>query len=247
MKSVLRIFPFLLLSITACNKENAPDCFQKGGEEISTQRAMPFKVQSITCSDLVDLELFPSEVPFLEVSGPKNLLPELITDLENGRISIRNENTCNIVRSYKPRLKVKVGVGEELSYLELNGQGEVFSKDTLHLDQLEIVARESVGDVRLLLNCEELKCINHAGLSNFSFLGEGRKAEFFHQGYGQMKADAFSANEVYSNNNSIGELWVFSNSYLFAYIGAKGNILYRGSPLQVDASISGSGDLISLD
>jgi len=247
MKSILRIFPFLMLPLMACNKENAPDCFQKGGEEISTQRAIPFQVQSIVCSDLIDLELFQSDAPFLEVSGPKNLLPELMTEFENGRISIRNENSCNIVRSYKPRLKVKVGVGEDFAYLELNGQGEVFSNDTLRLEKLEIVAQESVGDLRLILNCDDLKCINHAGVSNFSFLGEGRKAEFFHQGYGQMNAQDFIASEVYSNNNSIGELKVFSNAYLFAYIGAKGNLLYRGSPIQIDASITGSGDLIALD
>ena len=248
MKSLLRIFPFfLLLPFLACNKENAPDCFQKGGEEKSLQRIVPFHPESIKCYDLVDVELFQSDVPFVEVSGPQNLLPELITEFENASLEIRNENTCNIVRSYKPRLKVKIGVNSDFAYLELNGQGDVFSSDTLRTDKLEVVAQESVGDVSLILNCDDLKCINHAGVSNFSFRGEGRKAEFFHQGYASMNSEDFTASEVYSNNNSIGELKVFSNAYLFAFIGSRGNLYYKGAPIQVDASVTGSGNLIAID
>lgn len=241
------IYFFTFMSLLSCNKENAPDCFQKGGEEKHVQRTLPFHPESIVCNDLVDLELIPSNEPFMEVSGPQNLLPELITEFENGNIEIRNENTCNLVRSYKPRLKVKIGVNSGFAYLGLNGQGDVFSSDTLRMDKLEIVAQESAGDVSLMLNCEDLKCINHAGVSNFSFRGEGRKAEFFHQGFGRMNGEGFIASEVYSNNNSVGELKVFSNAYLFAFIGSKGNLLYRGSPTQVDASVTGSGNLISLD
>lgn len=247
MKSLLNVFPFFLLPFMSCNKENAPDCFQKGGEVISLQRVLPAQPQRITCSDLIDLELFQSDLPFLEVSGPKNLLPELITNYDNGNIEIRNENTCNIVRSYKPRLKVKIGVNSDFAYLELNGQGEVFSSDTLRTEKLEIMAQGCDGDLSFVLICEDLKCINHAGVSNFSFRGEGRKAEFFHQGYGGMNAEDFMASEVYSNNNSIGELKVFSNAYLFAFIGSKGNLLYRGSPSQLDANVIGSGALIALD
>lgn len=241
------LFLFTALSFIACNKENAPDCFQKGGEQRTVVRDIEQFPATVVCNDMIDLHLFQSDVPFLEVSGPKNLLPELMTNWSNASLEISNENTCNIVRSYSPRLSVRLGVNADFKNLDVNGQGEVSSQDTLFLEALEIVASESSGDVKLVLNCDDLKCINHAGVSNFTLSGIGRKAEFFHQGFGVMNAEKFEAAEVYSNNNSIGKLKVFSKDYLFAHIGSKGNLYYRGNPLEVDASVIGSGTLIALD
>jgi len=97
----------IMLFMLSCNKENAPDCFKRAGE-YSTVTRMTEPFSSIELNDYIQIELYDTTIYFVEITAPRNLLPEIETSVNNGRLKIVNNNTCNLVRSFKNKITVRI-------------------------------------------------------------------------------------------------------------------------------------------
>jgi hypothetical protein len=77
----------VFVTLLACNKEDAPDCFQHAGD-YKTERRDITSFDLIELRDYIGLELHDTDVYFIEITAPENLIPDISTEISNLRYEI---------------------------------------------------------------------------------------------------------------------------------------------------------------
>lgn len=234
----------LLAVLSSCNKEDAPDCFQKAGL-VTTEVRVPGEFTRIELRDYIQVELYDSMVFFIEVTAPRNLIPDIITDVNDGLLKIENRNTCNFVRSYSNRIIVRI-YAPAFPDIQNYGTGDIKSVNTIQSHYFKIENRKAAGKLTLAVDVDSLAIYTHTGVSDAVISGSSDKTYLFNQGLGFIDARNLVTAEAYVNNSSINDVYVFSSGYLFAFIQFSGNIYFAGSPDQVDEVVEGTGSVSPL-
>jgi len=225
----------------SCNKENAPDCFKRAGE-YSTVTRMTEPFSSIELNDYIQIELYDTTIYFVEITAPRNLLPEIETSVNNGRLKIVNNNTCNLVRSFKNKITVRI-YAPEFPYILNKGTGDITGMNTIECSRFEIENRQSAGVIRVNLQTDSTLILTHTGVSDCYLTGMCTNTSLFNQGLGTIDAQNLQTDYAFVNNSTINDVYVNSNIYLYAVINFSGNIYYSGNPNGIDQEIKGSGRL----
>lgn len=239
----------LLLSIVlllwSCNKESAPDCFKSAGEATTEKREL-FPFTSIELNDYIQIELYDTTSYFVEITAPKNLIPEIETEVREGQLRVRNHNTCNFVRSFKKKLTVRI-YAPAFPNIQNKGTGDITGINEIRSSYFKIENHHAAGAIRLQLNCDSTLIATHTGVCDIYLSGVSPKTSLFNQGYGVIDSRNLISSHVFINNSSISDVYAYSTEYLYASLRFSGNIYYLGHPNQVDSEIKGSGHLIKLN
>src|SRR5690606_27317619 len=93
-------FIFLLLvALTGCDKEDAPDCFQAAGVMVTREvEVEPF--HELIVHKGIRLFIQQGEEHKVVIETGKNLLGDISAEVENERLILRNANDCNFFRDY---------------------------------------------------------------------------------------------------------------------------------------------------
>lgn len=228
--------------LCSCNREDAPDCFKSAGPIEKESRSLA-AFDRIEVNDLFDIELVPSDSNYIVLEGPKNVLPKCITEVSNGVLHIRNDNTCNFVRSFKQRIEMKIHL-RELHEIQNRGTGNIFSTDTLRFDYLKVENRNAAGQVDILFVGDSIAAFTQTGVADIRLEGSVFKAELFNQGFGSINAHDLKSEQCYINNSSINDISAYCNGYLFVINYFSGKTEIFGSPDQADVFRNGSGPII---
>lgn len=78
----------VFVALLACNKKDAPDCFQQAGD-YKTERRDITSFDLIELRDYIGLELHDTDVYYIEITAPENLIPDISTEISNGKLEIR--------------------------------------------------------------------------------------------------------------------------------------------------------------
>lgn len=89
----------MVLIISACNSESAPDCFQNAGEIVRYDAVVP-DFTEITVFENVGLVLKEGSEIKVEVETGEFLRDEVEVTVKDGRLLLRDTNDCNYVRAY---------------------------------------------------------------------------------------------------------------------------------------------------
>src|SRR5688572_20402713 len=96
---------FVSLSLAGCQKENQFDCFKSTGKTTTVTRPLS-AFNSLRLQDDAQVILVQDSNSFVEIKGGTNLTDNILTEIKNQELTIRNINKCNWVRSYKPEITV---------------------------------------------------------------------------------------------------------------------------------------------
>lgn len=237
------LFATALLGLLSCNKPEAPDCFQVAGNNAIEVRTIS-AFRSLELRDDIDYELQQALDWSVTLEGPENLLSDVETSVNNNTLLIENNNTCNWVRSYKKRFRIRIA--GPMRYLLVNNYstGGVKSVGVLAQDTLIWNNRQAAGTIALQVNNAFASFQSHTGVADVQVQGQVTKLELFNQGVGLMDARLALAQEAYVNNSSINDVYVNATNYLFAYTQFSGNIYYKPySTLFIDKQLEGAGAL----
>ncbi len=241
------LFGTILITVVSllqgCNRENAPDCFQSAGDDKSIARDIePF--ESIEIFDYIQIELLDTNFTAVEITGPENLLPEVITEVKDGILIIRNDNTCNFTRSYKREITVRI-CSPEFKNIQNHGTGNLKSINTLNGNVFKIENRDAAGLIELDVDVDTAAVYTHTGVCDVVIKGRAFKSVLFEQGVGYTDASNLSSDFTYVNNSSLNNIFVNARVYLFGYVKFSGNIYFSGNPT-IDQEIDGEGRLIPI-
>jgi len=230
--------------IWSCNREVAPDCLQSAGKEVKIRRDIG-DFSSVELRDYLQIELCDSSEKFIEITGPQNILPDIITTLENGVLKISNSNTCNFVRSYKKKITLRI-YAPEFPDIQNYSTGDITSVNELNCSFLKIENRNASGTIRLNVNVDSIAIATHTGVADTFISGQSGKTFLFNQGVGIIDSRNLISGGAFVNNSSINDVFVNTNGYMYAYIKFSGNIFYRGTPENIDEEILGTGKVVGI-
>lgn len=227
------IFGLIVLSIVACNSDEAWDCFKTTGEEITDVRILDFFDQ-IEIRDEITLELVQDTAQYVEVIGGKNILPKISTLVEDRVLKISNDNTCDPVRSFKRDLIVRVH-SNNLKRIYTESVKNITSKDTLNFPSFTLEVFNAVGVFEILLN-GNFSCYVHSGSIDINVSGKSDSVYVYNAGLGFVNCKDLETPYFHLNHNSTGDAHVFSSNQLFVENEGVGTVYYSGNPNTVHIS-----------
>ncbi len=238
-----RAFPLLLLLLASCEAEQWDDCVTSTGPERLEERGLG-SFHRIVMEDRIDLVLENRESGTVVVEGGANLLDQVVTEVEAGTLTVRNENRCNWVRSFRPRITVRVPL-QTVMELELRGTGNVHAADTVRQQVFRIEQRNAQGTVDLPLAVDTCYVGMHTGAGDVRLAGRCGVAYLYSGFMGPIDAGALAAQEVNVNNSGVADIICRAQQRLNVQLFDVGDVRYYGDPL-VQATVTGSGFVVRL-
>ncbi len=223
----------------SCGKDSK--CGKSTGEiQTFTRDLAAFEKMNVF--DKIQIELRPSTINRATITCGKNLVDYIITEINGNQLTIRNENNCNFLRSYKKEIKIVLEF-TSLSRINFVAAGNVTCTDTIKQSYFEVEGEGCSGDFDLLFNTDSIRFNLATGNSNIILAGKTGLAYFYSGGTTIIDASKMSATICLANNSGTGDFKLNVINYLYAQIEEFGNILYTGNPT-VDKTGTGRGQLI---
>ncbi|MDP4281324.1 MAG: DUF2807 domain-containing protein [Bacteroidota bacterium] len=242
--SILLLVIFILLSgfliLPGCNKEGV--CISSTGPI----KREPRKISDFDSLDVrgnVNVFLHQDTINRVMVEAGENLLPGIVTEVENRQLTINNFNTCNWVRSYSKPINVYVSVKNLIKIYYLSS-GDITATDTLRSDSLHVEAWGGCGVIDLLMKTGSGQFILQMGTVDYKLRGICPITSIYAGDYGLFDCRNLKSSYTYVTNKGSNDCYVYSNYFLEATIGSIGNIYYTGNPLVIKTHIEGTGQLI---
>lgn len=237
------LFGFTIL-LSGCAKEKWDDCFTSTGP-ITEQLRTVGNFSEIRLYDRVNLVLEERSTGTLIVEAGRNLLGQIETDVSDGVLTIRNDNTCNWVRSFRPKITIKVSA-DQVARLELMGTGEVLSTATVHRSVFSVEQHKAQGSAVIALDVDTCYVGSHSGAGSITCTGSAAVAYLFSGIMGPIDAMGLDAGEVHLNNSGVADMRCHASSSLGVEIYGVGDVYYSGNPT-ITSNLQGSGQLIKVN
>ncbi len=230
-----------LFVFNSCSKEKTFDCVKSTGE-IKKENRYFDNFSSLSVEDNINVILVQSLPGMIILEAGDNLLPKLKCKQEGRKLTIKNDNTCNWVRSYDKPINLYVGVDQvkEISQLGYGTirEGEVVKTDTLRIYNL------TFGETNLTI---EAKFIGFQADDHGSFTIKGKANSMAGGCYrnGLVNTEGMNVPWMVFKNTSLITARIYSDSLLQAEIAGDGDIICNGLPGLVDYKHSaGKGTLL---
>ena len=241
MKSIFLVF-ILFFLFNSCKKENLCDCFKGTGKDIEeTRQLKPF--DEILVEDNIEVHLkIGTEFTAKIIAGSK-VMPLVKTDIENGKLKITDNNTCDFTRDYTRKISIIITV-PTINKITQNGTGNFFMDDEFICDRLSFYLSNS-GNLFINTNANIVYGSMHG---NGDVYVKGKiKSNFIYAG-GQGFYNSFdaSSDEMILTLNTSGSMKVSVNQFLKIDMVERstGDIFYKGNPSILTLNIKGTGKLI---
>jgi len=214
------------------------DCFKSTGDVITEHRSVPAFTE-VEVHDNVNLTFVQDSFTYIEVCAGENLLPLIVTEIQNGKLLIRNNNTCNWVRDYSIPINIFAHI-PKLRRVETYSSGKISSLNTLLCDTIEGNNRGN-GDIELNVSALEVYC-KHA-MGDNTFTGNAEYLYIYTTSIGFANCTGLIVNKATVINKGTGYSYVNACDKLDVELTSAGNIYYTGNPV-IQSIITGSGQLI---
>ena len=246
MKNQLIILLIATLALTSCKKNGVSNCFVSTGEITMDNRSIN-SFNSILLKDNVNLILKKADSNAIIVEAGKNLISGVKTDVgENGVLEIRNDNSCNWIRSYSSPINVYLNY-KVIDSIDYNSIGDITTENTLIADSLWIMAHEGAGKINMDVDVSTLYCSLHYGTLDIILRGKAGVSYIYSASFGLINTLDMESDYMYINNRSSNDIYVTAKTHIGATIDNIGNIYYTGNPITVSFNKNGTGELIELD
>lgn len=250
LKKYLLILPFLsLLVFSGCDTEDAPDCFQTAGKIIKKEYVLePF--EELIVYENINLFIEQDDDYKVVVETGENLMNEISAEVVDGRLILRNDNGCNLVRDYNIT-SIHVAV-PNLTWLQNAGNRVIKSVGELYfsniwlrsLNQERAKGVYTVGDFDLQLKSEYVR-VTGDDFSNFFLRGETDYLNLYiANGDGRVEAGELIAGTVEIQHRGTNKLIVNPQEVLKGEIRSTGDVISVNRPPVVEVEVFYSGKLI---
>jgi hypothetical protein len=226
----------------SCKKENRCDCFKSTGGMVTQSRNLS-GFNRLLVEDDVNVYIKQAAVFDVQVTAGENLIELIKTEVKNGELIIQNNNKCNFIRSYEPKINVYVTM-PEITYITHEGIGLIKSMNTFTTAEFDIWTKSS-GDIVLDVNNNKL----HTHLQrngDITVSGKTNELTCFADHSGVLEAKNLIASKyVWMISKTTGDTHFYITSGLIdiTMIGV-GNVYYSGNPTEIKVREEGKGRLI---
>lgn len=238
------IFSIVCLALVfSCKKPENRACYKSIGDESILER-------SLNDFSLLDLGphlkyiLVQDSVNKVIISGGKNLLNFIETNVEDDKLTIVNKNKCNFLRKLDNDIIVEIHF-KEIINIYSEATEEVFC-ESLTTDYLSLAMRDGIGRMKLNINVQSVNVIISHGWCNFELNGNANYAKFDVRSNGFGDAYGLNVNDsIHAVSNSSEYFKInASNCLLRSQTHENGDVWYLGTPIELEHFSYGSGQLL---
>ncbi len=238
MKNVFGLVLIALFTLS-CNAQWGKKI--KGNGNVVTIERSVGEYDAVAVAGWFDVDIVNGREGELSLQGEENLLEYIITEVKNGKLTIKVKKGYNLQSStWKRGILVTVPV-EEINSVALSGSGDIIGKDVLRADDFS-ASMSGSGDINLSVEADNLKTVI-SGSGDIELSGKARDFDVTISGSGDVDAFDLEADHVKANVSGSANIKVTANQSLTARVSGSGDILYKGDPDKVDSKASGSGDI----
>jgi hypothetical protein len=233
------IFIVAAFSFNGCKKENNCVCLKRTGTIIKDVRhTLPF--DEIIVED--NLKVFVIQDTFCEVTvqAGENLVSLIRTEVENGKLTITNNNRCNWTRSYDKPLNVIVRMQQCRSIVS-NGTEKITGLTAFTTDTVDLETRNS-GDIEFTVNNAKVRT-HMFGYGDMTLHGITSAHLCSIGGDGYIYASDLHTPYTWIQTFTSGISYVYATDLLTCIIDKDGDVYCAGNPAVVEKLQNGSGTL----
>lgn len=141
MKKILYILS--IITLLSCDSENAPDCFKSAGDLTEKEFTVtPFS--TITVFKNIELIITDDINYSVKVETGAHLIDEITASVVNGRLLLKDNNSCNLTRDYDA---VKIYItAPNLTEIRNSSQFTVRSNGILNYSSLRLISEDYTDD-----------------------------------------------------------------------------------------------------
>lgn len=239
MKKRAKLFGFFILLLVGCKRES---CFGESGPDVTATRA-PVAFQQIDVYDNIDVVLTQDTLEQITVVAPQHLEPDIVTSIENGILTLKNEGRCTGLRSASERATVYVHL-KKLSKIVYAGSGNVISTNTLVSDQILFYSEDGAGNVDVTLNTAQTLSYIMDENADFTFHGKSDVCFSYTASRGSIDFSDFTVKKMIIEYGGVRDATINVTGELNSIIYYNGNLYYRGTPQIVKDEVHSTGRLI---
>lgn len=188
---------------------------------------------TIYLHDNIDVRLIKSDTFKVEITTCENLMDNIITEVKDSKLTVRNDNGLNHIRDYEYELRADIYYISHISKIHYSGVNSLSSEgfisdDTLSSFNLTIV--DGGGDINLNLYCKNLYFRNSGGSTNVVLKGHCENASIRHTSLGPIHMDDFPTDTINAVNIGNNHIYLNCVDSLRSSIYSYGNTYYKGHP-----------------
>ncbi len=239
----------LLLS---CNGENTPDCFQNAGNLVRESVEVS-EFDAITVFENINLVIQQGEEQSVEIETGEYLRNDVSATVTDGRLMLRNENSCNFVRDYA--LTTIYVTAPNIVQIRSSTGLLISSIGLLNYPSLSLVsesftepeAQTTDGTFDLNVNSENVQ-ITTNGIAYFKL--RGTTIDFgitIAAGDSRIEAENLVAQNVDINHRGSNDVFVNPQLRISGVIRGVGDVISSNRPPEVEVEELFNGRLIFED
>lgn len=239
----------MVLFLFSCDSEKVPTCIKSSGDIISREIEVP-AFEEIMVYERVKLFIEEGEEYKVVVETGKNLIDDVAVEVKDNRLSLRNENSCNLFRDYEVT-KIYVTT-PNLNWLQNSSGSAIESIGTLTFSEIWLRSFNQErnpdihtnGDFILDLDVEDLRITND-NISNYYLTGRVNRLDlYFASGDGRLEAGELIAQHVDMLHRGTNKLIINPQKSLKGDIFGFGDVIARNRPPTVRVKEHYTGKLI---
>ena len=232
----------IIMTLQACKKDK---CFKSTGK-ITTEERTLGDFREIILSGNINLYIKQDSMNSVTIEAGANLIPNIVTDVESGVLTIRNDNTCNWLRSFKKEINLYLHC-RNLYYIEYKGAGNITGLNTIVSDTVQLDLINGSGTITLDVRCRSVRINLSTGCGDAEITGTTQSAIYYIRGTGAIRCSGLNAEYVYFDEKGTNDCYLNSSGELDGIIGYIGNVYYAGHPSVINVQVTERGKLIPLD
>jgi hypothetical protein len=252
LTAVKGILVVIVVFIYSCNNENAPDCLQDAGEISRTEIDLA-EFSKITVFEKISLILKQGETQKVEIETGEYLLNDIVAEVQDDRLILRNGNGCNLFREYgltkvyitSPNItEIRSSTGfpiisdGALGYASLRLFSESFSDPQAETTDGEFDLELDTGSLAIVVN----------GIAYFRLKGNAENLNInIAAGDSRIDAENLLANVVSLNHRGTNDIQINPQQSLSGVIRGTGDVISYNRPSIVEIEELYTGKLIYRD
>ena len=193
-------------------------------------------IYEIRTSGSIDVEIRNGDNYSLTVQDDENLLPYVITEVDDGVLIIHYKDGYAIMHDHS---KVIV-TAPTLEKLSSSGSADITSSGVIkNSNQMEITTSGS-GDINVEVDAPSIR-VSGSGSGNVTLSGRTKDFDCRISGSGDVKCANLKSENAVIHVSGSSDVHVFASVSLKVNITGSGDVYYGGNPASPETHITGSG------
>lgn len=214
----------------------------KGNGKVTTEERGIEPFNQIVLEGVFNVYLLQKEKESIRVETDENVLPYIITEVENNVLTVKLKDDSKISKMKKINVYITLA---DINKIETKGVGLLHCMGKLNLRTIDLNLK-GVGASKLSLDCDILN-VNSELVGSLTLTGSAKEFNVKHKGIGSFEAFDFKSEKVNLESDGVGKAEVYASKELIIDAKGLGGVKYKGNPAVKDIKNEGVGVVASVE